>query len=76
MSAHKRTDTYQRITDEIVRQLEAGAAPWQKPWDAELGAPCNVEGRFYQGVNVWLLAHAPYSDPRWTTFNMAKRHGG
>ncbi|RUX68570.1 DUF1738 domain-containing protein, partial [Mesorhizobium sp. M2A.F.Ca.ET.040.01.1.1] len=25
-------DTYQRITDTIVEQLEAGTKPWIRPW--------------------------------------------
>lgn len=25
-------DTYQRITDTIVKQLEAGTKPWIRPW--------------------------------------------
>lgn len=25
-------DTYQRITDTIIEQLEAGTKPWIRPW--------------------------------------------
>jgi N-terminal domain of anti-restriction factor ArdC len=30
-----RTDVYQRITDQIVSELEKGVRPWFKPWNAE-----------------------------------------
>ena len=29
-----RTDVYQRITDQIVEELEKGVRPWMKPWSA------------------------------------------
>jgi antirestriction protein ArdC len=33
-----RTDVYQRITDQIVSDLEKGVRPWFKPWNAEHAA--------------------------------------
>ena len=33
-----RTDVYQRITDQIVCELEKGVRPWLKPWNAEHAA--------------------------------------
>jgi antirestriction protein ArdC len=35
-------DLYQRITDQIVAQLEKGVRPWQRPWD----------GNYFGGANV------------------------
>ena len=35
-----KADIYQRITDQIVCELEKGVRPWLKPWNAE-----NVAGR-------------------------------
>ncbi len=29
-----RKDIYQEVTDKIVKELEAGAVPWLKPWAA------------------------------------------
>jgi antirestriction protein ArdC len=29
-----RSDVYERITGQIVAQLEKGVRPWMKPWDA------------------------------------------
>ncbi|WP_371933012.1 ArdC-like ssDNA-binding domain-containing protein [Bradyrhizobium sp. CCGUVB23] len=33
-----RTDVYQKITDQIVRELEKGARPWHQPWKVEHSA--------------------------------------
>ena len=36
-----RTDVYQAVTDRMIARLEAGTAPWRKPWTA--GAPAEVD---------------------------------
>jgi antirestriction protein ArdC len=33
-----RTDVYERITNQIVAELEKGVRPWLKPWNAEHAA--------------------------------------
>jgi antirestriction protein ArdC len=33
-----RTDVYDKITNQIVAELEKGARPWLKPWHAENAA--------------------------------------
>jgi antirestriction protein ArdC len=51
-------DLYAEVSARIVAELEAGAAPWVKPWSATPGAntPCNaVSNRPYSGCNVVLL---------------------
>jgi len=51
-------DLYAEVSARIVAELEAGAAPWVKPWSATPGAntPCNaVSNRPYSGSNVILL---------------------
>ena len=51
-------DLYAEVSARIVAELEAGAAPWVKPWSARPGAntPCNaVSNRPYSGCNVVLL---------------------
>jgi len=78
-------DHYQAVTDRIVAALEAGIAPWRRPWVAGTrttrpGMPCDaVSGRAYRGVNAMLLtmtqlAHAS-DDPRWTTYRQASERG-
>lgn len=80
-----RRDLYQRITDQIVGQLEQGVLPWRKPWDAEtLGGrvmrPVRHSGEPYHGINVLVLWAAAtergYAAPMWMTFRQALALGG
>src|SRR5712672_3643022 len=75
-----KTDIYQRITDQIVCELEKGVRPWMKPWNAEHGAgritrPLRGNGIPYQGINVLMLWSAAmdkgYAAPVWMTFKQA-----
>src|ERR1700730_14849448 len=75
-----KTDIYQRITDQIVRELENGVRPWLKPWNAEHAAgritrPLRGNGIPYQGINVLMLWAAAmekgYAAPIWMTFKQA-----
>lgn len=54
-AAKPRPDVYQIVTDALLAKLEAGTIAWRKPWH-EMGAPRNyVSGRFYSGINSFLL---------------------
>jgi len=65
---------YDIVTEKIIAQLEKGQIPWQRPWKQE--RPRNIKGRPYKGVNLLLLADAPYSCPIWATFKQIKERGG
>jgi antirestriction protein ArdC len=75
-------DLYAEISARIVAELEAGAAPWVKPWSATPGAntPCNaVSNRPYSGCNVvllWMAQAAGYRTSRFLTFKQALELGG
>jgi antirestriction protein ArdC len=75
-------DLYAEVSTRIVAELEAGAAPWIKPWSATPGAntPCNaVSNRPYSGCNVvllWMAQAAGYRTPRFLTFKQALELGG
>jgi antirestriction protein ArdC len=75
-------DLYAEVSARIVAELEAGAAPWIKPWSATPGAnvPCNaVSNRPYSGCNVillWMAQAAGYRTPRFLTFKQALELGG
>lgn len=78
-------DVYERITNQIVAELEKGVRPWFKPWNAEHAAgritrPLRFNGVPYQGINVltlWCEAVAKdFSAPIWMTFRQAKELGG
>jgi antirestriction protein ArdC len=72
-------NVYEIITDRILKQLEAGTAPWHKPWSTpgQGGLPRNlVSGHPYRGINVWILASSGYASPYWLTFRQATELGG
>jgi len=75
-----RTDIYQKITDQIVCELEKGVRPWLKPWNAghatgRITRPLRGNGIPYQGINVLMLWSAAmengYASPTWMTFKQA-----
>lgn len=75
-------DYAQTVADAIIKQLEEGTAPWQRPWDGgSKFLPHNpVSGTSYKGVNaLYLMAvqdQKGYDDPRWMTYNQAGKLGG
>ena len=75
-------DLHAEVSARIVAELEAGAAPWVKPWSATAGAniPQNaVSNRPYSGCNVillWMAQTAGYRTPRFLTFKQALELGG
>jgi antirestriction protein ArdC len=75
-------DLYAEVSARIIAELEAGAAPWVKPWSATPGAntPCNaVSNRPYSGCNVvllWMAQTAGYRAPRFLIFKQALELGG
>jgi antirestriction protein ArdC len=75
-------DLYSEVSGRIIAELEAGAAPWIKPWSATAGhnVPCNaVTNRPYSGCNVvllWMAQAAGYRTPRYLTFKQAIEAGG
>jgi antirestriction protein ArdC len=82
MAGYSKRDLYAEVTTKILQELEAGAAPWVKPWSATPGqnVPCNaVTNRPYSGVNVvllWLAASRGWPTPRFVTFKQAQEAGG
>src|SRR3984885_2638203 len=72
-------DHRQEVTDSIVKMLEDGVAPWQKPWESA-GIPFNpTTDKAYRGGNaVHLMATGlsrGYEDPRWMTYKQAAENG-
>lgn len=75
----QKRDYRQEVTDSVVRMLEEGVAPWQKPWQG-IGLPMNpTTDKAYRGGNaVHLMATAlrrDYDDPRWMTYKQAAENG-
>ena len=62
------------ITENVIKQLEQGVAPWRKPWSTSI--PRNlITKKSYRGLNVFMLATQGYGIPYWLTFNQAKQLG-
>ncbi|MFM8859112.1 MAG: ArdC family protein [Methylocystis sp.] len=70
-------DIYQRITNQIIDAVEAGAGDFNLPWhrsDNRLNLPRNAATEIaYRGVNIlnlWLAADTKgYNSGLWATFN-------
>ena len=74
-------DIHQAVTDRIISSIEAGTAPWLKPWASSGAAvrPLRSTGQPYNGVNVltlWLDAEEKgFSSPYWFGFQTALKMG-
>ena len=72
----KYQDKLNEFGQEVLKAIENGNAPWQKPWkEGELlEIPKNATtNNGYRGVNLINLALSGYNDPRWLTFVQAKK---
>jgi antirestriction protein ArdC len=73
LSETSRPDLYQRVTDEIVRAIEAGAGKFTMPWHGVYQRPRNAfTGDAYRGINTLVLWSASrnrgYSSSYWATY--------
>ena len=47
---------YDEITNNVIASLEAGVAPWIKPWNTTTTADRNfITGKDYRGINTLIL---------------------
>jgi antirestriction protein ArdC len=70
-----------QITNDVIKALETGTAPWVKPWDAAgAGAPYNpVSGTRYKGINflyLSLMQDWKGGGNAWLTYKQAQQLGG
>ena len=76
-----KSDFRQEVTDDVIKLIEAGIAPWIKPWQTgEIAAAFNPTTNLpYRGGNIIALMCASlrkgYSDPRWMTYRQADGKG-
>lgn len=69
------SSVYSIVTEQILRQLESGVAPWHRPCTTQF--PRNlVSGNQYRGINVFLLTSSGYGSPYWLTYKQATERGG
>lgn len=70
---------YDTITNNIIAELEKGAAPWVKPWRADSTADHNlVSKKPYSGINRLILGMAglSYTSNTWATYKQISEAGG
>jgi antirestriction protein ArdC len=73
---------YEIVTQKILDKLDAGVAPWHKPWrgGAAFQPKSFATRKGYRGINVWLLSMAAqdagYKSPYWITYKKAKQLEG
>ncbi len=68
---------YEIITNLIMKKLEEGVIPWQKPWNTQGSMPRNlVSKKEYQGINAFILGCQQYASPYWLTFKQCSDLSG
>ena len=79
-----RADIYQRVTDQIIAALEAGADRWKMPWHTtgmeNATRPINaISKKPYRGVNtlaLWIAASEQgYPSNEWATYKQWQEKG-
>lgn len=77
MAANKKP-FHETVAENLIEQLKAGTAPWQKPWEpgSQGFMPMNpTTGKRYKGVNAIHLMAQGRTDNRWMTYKQAKSVG-
>ncbi|WP_027156702.1 strawberry notch-like NTP hydrolase domain-containing protein [Methylobacter luteus] len=71
---------HETVAENLIKQLEAGTAPWQRPWEAGASGsflPYNpTTGNRYKGINALHLMSQNHDDQRWMTYKQAAAAGG
>jgi antirestriction protein ArdC len=69
------SSVYSIVTEQILKQLESGTAPWRRPW--QTAPPCNlISQKEYRGINTFLLAASGMPSKYWLTYAQAAKLGG
>jgi antirestriction protein ArdC/phage/plasmid primase-like uncharacterized protein len=71
---------HETVAENLIKQLETGTAPWQRPWEAGASGsflPYNpTTGNRYKGINALHLMSQNREDQRWMTYKQAVEAGG
>jgi antirestriction protein ArdC len=72
----KQQALHEQIAEKLIKALEDGTSPFQKPWTDDHTAgyitPMNpTTGKNYRGMNALWLAMQEREDPRWMTLKQA-----
>ncbi|CCE25800.1 strawberry notch-like NTP hydrolase domain-containing protein [Methylotuvimicrobium alcaliphilum] len=79
ISMNQKKPFHETVAENLIKQLEAGTAPWQRPWEAGASGsflPYNpTTGNRYKGINALHLMAQDRVDQRWLTYNQAAAEG-
>ena len=68
-----KVNVYEKVTAQIIAQLENGIIPWEKPWFGRQSGPVSgATGKPYSLLNQLLLL----KPGRWYTYNQVSKLGG
>lgn len=81
---NEKANIYEIVTDSIIKSLENGVVPWQKPWKSSIkgvNAPINmVSKKEYRGINFFILSNMMevnrWDKPLFLTYKQAQDLGG
>ena len=81
MSTEAKKNGSDRVADQIIAALDAGTAPWRKPWVSTGYVALSLSTkRAYRGVNQMLMnftaGAAGYESPWWGTYKQIAAQGG
>ena len=69
-------DVKSQVAATIIKAMEEGVAPWQKPWSVGSLSPINpTTNNGYKGVNRILLGLSGRSSNQWMTYQQASERG-
>jgi antirestriction protein ArdC len=75
-------EVVQRITTQLIADIEAGAGEWKMPWlrIGGMDLPRSIKGHWYRGINVPILTFEAldkgYTSGVWGTYDAWKERGG
>ena len=71
-----KSDIHSQVPAAIVAQLEAGVAPWSRPWTSVGGnRHLRANGQPYKGINTLVLALSGRPGGHWFTYKQASELG-
>lgn len=72
----QKTDVKSEIAKTLIEAMKSNNTPWQRPWSSQSMRPMNIaSNNAYRGVNRIMLSLSGRSDPRWATYEQARKAG-
>jgi len=69
-------EIYNEVSEKIIKSLESGLAPWQRPWNFS-SCPKNFStGNHYSGFNIFILINEGFVSNQWGTAKQIFEKGG